>query len=253
MDFDGRIDLSGRAAIVTGASRGIGRRCAIALARCGASVLVNCRSRKDAAAEVAEEIRSHGAAARVHAGDLSAPGTASELIAAAMEEFGRLDILVNNAGILRHAPVMLMKDESWEETLGVNLTSAARCCREAVRPMMRNRWGRIINISSVAAILGDVQAAAYCASKAGLIGLTRALARELAASGITVNAVAPGYVETDMIADMPDKKKEALLKRIPQRRFAGAEDIAPVVCFLASDLASCVTGQVWNVDCGLTI
>jgi 3-oxoacyl-[acyl-carrier protein] reductase len=177
---------------------------------------------------------------------------ASSLVEAAVSQFGRLDILVNNAGITRDALILRMKDEEWDEVLGVNLKGAFNCARAAARTMVKNRYGRIINISSVAGLTGNVGQANYSAAKAGLIGFTKALAKELGSRNITVNAVAPGFITTEMTAGLKDEWKEKLLAQIPLNRFGTPEDVAEVVAFLASEAAGYITGQVIAVDGGMT-
>ena len=243
--------LAGKVALVTGASRGIGRAIALALARAGADVAVNYLANEGAASQTLEEIAKLGRTALAGKADVRDPQAVKALFAQILKEFGRVDILVNNAGVLKDAFVSFMKDEDWELVLGVSLKGAFHCIREASRIMMRQRGGRIINISSDAGLLGDAQRANYSAAKAGLIGLTKAVARELARSNVTVNAVAPGVIETDMIADMTPDRREAMVKRVPLARFGKPEDVAELVVFLASDDARYITGQVLCVDGGL--
>jgi len=244
-------NLAGKVALVTGGSRGIGRAIAIALAKAGADVAINYLANEGAAAQTVAEISGLGRSALALKADVRDPQAVKALIADVLKRFNRLDILVNNAGVLKDAFVSFMKDEDWELVVGVSLKGSFNCIREASRIMMRQRGGRIINISSDAGLLGDAQRANYSAAKAGLIGLTKAVARELARSSVTVNAVAPGVIETDMIADLTPERREAMLKRVPLSRFGKPEDVAELVAYLASDDARYITGQVVCVDGGL--
>ena len=244
-------NLAGKVALVTGGSRGIGRAIAIALAKAGADVAINYLANEGAAAQTVAEISGLGRSALALKADVRDPQAVKALIADVLKRFNRLDILVNNAGVLKDAFVSFMKDEDWELVVGVSLKGSFNCIREASRIMMRQRGGRIINISSDAGLLGDAQRANYSAAKAGLIGLTKAVARELARSSVTVNAVAPGVIETDMIADLTPERREAMLKRVPLARFGKPEDVAELVAYLASDDARYITGQVVCVDGGL--
>jgi len=243
--------LNGRAAIVTGASRGIGRAVALALAKEGAAVLVNYVGRADAAAEVAEAIRSAGGRALVYQADVAEPEEAEAMVKAAQAEFGKVDILVNNAGITRDNLIFRMKDEDWDAVLGTNLKGAFNCIKFAARIMFKNHYGRIINISSVVGLTGNSGQANYSAAKAGLVGLTKAMAKELGSRNITVNAVAPGFIDTEMTAQLPESVKEKMLAQVPLKRFGRPEEVAGLVVYLASDAAGYITGQTITIDGGM--
>jgi 3-oxoacyl-[acyl-carrier protein] reductase len=244
--------LSDRVAIITGGSRGIGRAIALTLAQKGAAVVVNYAASAGAAADVVDSIRSRGGRAIACKADVSDSGEAAGLVKEAQTQFGRVDILVNNAGVIRDNLILRLKDEDWETVLGINLKGAFNCARAAARGMLKNQYGRIINISSVSGIIGNTGQVNYCASKAGLLGLTKALAKELGSRNITVNAVAPGFITTEMTAGLPEDIKEKMLAQIPLRRFGGPEEIAELVAFLASDAAAYITGQTITVDGGMT-
>ncbi len=244
--------VEGKKALVTGASRGIGRAVSVALAAAGADVAINYSSDSGGAEETLRMVREKGVDAFIARADVSEYEGASSMFKDILARWGRLDILVNNAGITRDQLLARMKPDDWDSVLRVNLTGAFNCARLAARPMMRNRWGRIVNMASVAGIAGNPGQVNYSAAKAGLIGMTRTLARELGPFGVTVNAVAPGLVETGMIRDIPAKAKEDLMSRIPLGRVATVDDVAGSVMFLASDAGSYVTGHVLVVDGGLT-
>ncbi|HHU86960.1 MAG TPA: 3-oxoacyl-[acyl-carrier-protein] reductase [Peptococcaceae bacterium] len=244
--------LSDRVAIITGGSRGIGRAIALTLAQKGAAVVVNYAASAGAAADVVDSIRSRGGRAIACKADVSDSGEAAGLVKEAQTQFGRVDILVNNAGVIRDNLILRLKDEDWETVLGINLKGAFNCARAAARGMLKNQYGRIVNISSVSGIIGNTGQVNYCASKAGLLGLTKALAKELGSRNITVNAVAPGFITTEMTAGLPEDIKEKMLAQIPLRRFGGPEEIAELVAFLASDAAAYITGQTITVDGGMT-
>lgn len=245
------LDLTDRVAVVTGSSRGIGRAIAIKLASQGAKVVVNYHTSEDAAQEVVEQIKADGSEAiAVHA-DVKDAEQAKGLIDAALEAFGGLDILVNNVGVTRDALLMRMKEDDWDIVVDTNLKGTFNCTKVAQRPMIRQRYGRIINITSVSGIAGQVGQANYSASKAGVIGFTKAVAKELGIRNITVNAVAPGYVPTDQTANLPQELIDYILELTPLKRPGTAEEIANAVAFLASEEASYVSGQVLGVDGGM--
>lgn len=246
------MSLAGQVALVTGAARGIGRAVALALGQEGAAVAVNYARSADAAEAVAAEIRALGGDAVALQADVSLPEECRRLVEEVVGRWGRLDILVNNAGITRDTLLVRMRDEDWLQVLSTNLGGVFHCTREAARVMLRQRSGRIINVASVAAFAGNPGQANYAAAKAGVIGFTRVVARELGSRGITVNAVAPGYVETDMTRPLPDRLKEEVMARIPVGRFGQPEDVAAAVLFLASPSAGYITGQTLVVDGGLT-
>lgn len=247
------IDLSGRSAVVTGGSRGIGRAIALRLATQGADVAFSYRGNAAAAEETAAAIRALGRRALPVQGDVSDPETAEGLVKAALEAFGRVDILVNNAGITRDDLIMRMSIDAWREVLETNLFGAFYAIKAVTRPMLKARGGRIINITSVSGQAGQTGQANYSAAKAGLIGLTKATARELASRGITCNAVAPGFVLTELTQDLPQALQAEITARTPLGRFGTTEEIAAAVAFLASDEAAFITGQVLAVDGGLVM
>ena len=245
--------LEGKRALVTGASRGIGREVALRLAAEGASVAVNYQTGKTEAEGVAAEIGAAGGTAITVQADVSDAAQAAAAIAATQEALGGLDILVNNAGITRDNLVPRLSEEDWDAVLDTNLKGAFLCTKAALRPMLRQRSGRIINMSSVVAGTGNPGQANYAAAKAGLIGFTRTVAREVAGRGITVNAVAPGFIATRMVERIPEAQRGLVLERIPLGRFGTPEDVAACVAFLCSDDAGYITGQVLGVDGGLSL
>ncbi|HEY7331980.1 MAG TPA: 3-oxoacyl-[acyl-carrier-protein] reductase [Candidatus Limnocylindria bacterium] len=247
-------DLTGKVALVTGGSRGLGRAIALAFAEQGADVAVNYRGNADAASETAEAIRGSGRRAEVIQGDTSAGREACEaIVKAAMDAFGTVDILVNNAGITRDNLLMRMDAEEWDDVLSTNLSGPFWMTRAIARPMMKARSGRIINMSSAAGRMGNAGQANYAAAKAGLIGLTKTTARELASRGITCNAIAPGLIETDLTADLPEAATEAIRTLTPMGYVGSVEDVAAAAVYFASDEARYVTGQVIGVDGGMVM
>lgn len=245
--------LEGKKALVTGASRGIGRAIALALAAEGADVVINYAGNEAAAKAVAQEVEALGRKALVVQADISSNAAATSLVEQAVKAFGRLDILVNNAGITRDGLLMRMKEEDWDAVLTTNLKGVFNCTKAAVKYMMKQRSGHIVSISSVVGITGNAGQANYAAAKAGVIGFTKAVAKEVASRGINVNAVAPGFIKTDMTKVLSEKVVAGMESAIPLRRLGEPTDIAKAVVFLASDDANYITGQTLHVDGGMVM
>jgi 3-oxoacyl-[acyl-carrier protein] reductase len=247
------IDLTGKAALVTGGSRGIGKAIGLRLARQGADVAFSYRGNADAAKATADEIESIGTKALAIQGDVRDPASADTVVKGALDSFGKVDILVNNAGVTRDDLIMRMSEGAWREVLETNLFGAFWMTKAVTRPMLKARAGRIVNITSVSGQAGQMGQANYSSAKAGLIGLTKATARELASRGITVNAVAPGFVLTELTQDLPEALQAEITSRTPLGRFGTTEEVADAVAFLVSDEAGYITGQVLAVDGGLVM
>lgn len=245
--------LEGKVALVTGAGRGIGRQIALTLAECGADIILNYRGSKEAAEKTAEGITVLGREVLVYPCDVADSEAVKQMIENGTQKFGKIDILVNNAGITRDNLLMRMSEEEFDAVMDINLKGTFHCIRHIARQMIRQKSGRIISISSVSGVLGNAGQANYCASKAGIIGLTKSAAREFASRGITVNAVAPGFIDTEMTAVLSKGIQEDILSRIPMKQFGKVEDIAQTVAFLASDAARYITGQVISVDGGMAM
>ena len=246
-------DLAGKTAIVTGGSRGIGRAASLALADAGAYVIVNYRSNEDAARETLERLQAAGGAGEILAFDVADSDAVDAAIKAAVKRRGRLDILVNNAGISMDQLLVRVSRKELEQTWATNVNGALYCAKACVRSMMRNKWGRIINLSSIVAESGNAGQVVYSASKAAILGMTRTLAREYASRGITANAVAPGFIETDMTADLSDDARQGIVDQTPVGRIGRPEEVAAAVVFLASEEASYITGQVIRVNGGMQV
>ena len=247
------MNLTGKTAVVTGGSRGIGRAICLELARQGANVVLCYAGNEVMAAETVSACEALGVQAMALRCNVSDAGEVKALMDAALARFGRIDILVNNAGITRDGLLMMMKEDAFDAVLDTNLKGTFLCIKAVSRTMMKQRFGRIINLSSVVGLHGNAGQANYAASKAGVIGLTKSAAKELASRGITVNAVAPGFIDTDMTAALPEQTKSALLGTIPAGRLGSGEEVAKTIAFLASDAAAYITGQVLAVDGGMSM
>ncbi|SCY84908.1 3-oxoacyl-[acyl-carrier-protein] reductase [Alkaliphilus peptidifermentans] len=247
------MSLSGKTALVTGGSRGIGKAISKALAQAGANIIINYTSNKEAADKVVEEIEELGVKGLAVKANVADSNDVKGMMEEIEGHFDGVDILVNNAGITRDNLFMRMKDEEWQQVMDVNLNGIFFCTKAVIRRMMKQKYGKIINMSSVVGVMGNAGQANYCASKAGVIGLTKSLAKELAVKGINVNAIAPGFIDTDMTSVLTDNIKEELLSHIPLKRYGKPEDIANLVVFLSSENANYITGQVIHVDGGMAM
>jgi len=247
------MQLKGKTAIVTGSSRGLGKAIAWKLGNMGANIVLNGSPASTSLDATAEEFKAAGINVDVAKGDVKNPEDVENMVKTAMDAFGRIDILVNNAGITRDTLMLKMSEKDWDDVLNTNLKSAYLCTKAVSKIMLKQKSGKIINITSIAGIIGNAGQANYAASKAGLIGFTKSIAKEFAAKGIYCNAVAPGIIKTDMTDVLPDKVKEMYLNNIPLKRFGTPEEVANVVGFLASDDSNYITGQVINIDGGLVM
>ncbi|MCH1979035.1 3-oxoacyl-[acyl-carrier-protein] reductase [Lawsonibacter sp. OA9] len=247
------MNFTGKTAVVTGGSRGIGRAICLELARGGANVMLCYAGNEEAALDTVAACEALGAKAAAMRCDVSKTDEVKALVDAALQQFGAVHILVNNAGITRDGLLMTMKEDAWDQVLDTNLKGAFLTMKAVARTMMKQRYGRIVNLSSVVGLHGNAGQVNYAASKAGVIGMTKSLAKELASRGVTVNAVAPGFIDTDMTAALPQAARDALLPTIPAQRLGAAEEVAQAVAFLASDQAAYITGQVLAVDGGMSM
>ncbi|HLC30110.1 MAG TPA: 3-oxoacyl-[acyl-carrier-protein] reductase [Dehalococcoidia bacterium] len=247
------MELTGKAALVTGGSRGIGRATALELARQGARVAVNYMAQEAAANAVVAAIKEAGGEAFAVQADVGDATAVERMVETLQEHWGRVDILVNNAGINRDTLLMRMSEEDWDAVIRTDLKGPFLCTKAVLRPMLRQRWGRIINLSSIIGTRGNAGQANYAAAKAGLIGFTKSVAKEVASRNITVNALAPGWIESDMVASVPEAYRKEALARIPAGRFGTPEDVAATIAFLASEAASYITGQVLGIDGGMVL
>lgn len=243
--------LEGKVAIVTGASRGIGREIALTFASYGANIVVNYYGSEKKAREVADEIEAMGREVLLYQGDVADMDAAKAMVKETVKKFGRIDILVNNAGITKDNLLMAMKEEEFDQVIRTNLKGSFVCMKQVIRTMIKQKYGKIINLSSVSGRMGNAGQINYSAAKAGIIGMTKSLAREVGSRGITVNAIAPGFIDTDMTAVLKEDVKEAIMSEIPLKRMGQPRDIAQAAAFLASDNASYITGQVISVDGGM--
>ncbi len=249
----GKSDISGRFALVTGASKGIGRASALRLGEQGVNVAVNYNRSQAEAEATADVLKSEGVDAFIVKGDVGSLDEVSSMVDEVTERFGQIDILVNNAGIISDSLLIRMSDKAWEDVINTNLNGTFYCTRAVLRGMIRRRWGRIINIGSVVGIRGNIGQVNYSASKAGIIGFTKALAKEVASRSITVNTVTPGYINTDTVDVLPQATKDRIMTWIPQGHFGEVDDVAHMVAFIASEKAKYMTGQVVSVDGGMAI
>jgi 3-oxoacyl-[acyl-carrier protein] reductase len=247
------LDLTGRVALVTGGGRGIGRAIAQALAASGAAVTINYKGNAAAAEETVAAITAAGGKAAAVQADVSESADVERLVKSVLDAHGKIDILVNNAGITRDTLLMRMKDEDFDAVINTNLRGVYLCTKAVLRPMTKQRSGRIVNLSSVIGIIGNAGQANYAAAKAGIIGFTKATAREIASRGVTVNAIAPGFIETEMTGVLSEEMKKGILEQIPLGRFGSPADVAGLVCFLASDAGAYMTGQTFAVDGGMVM
>ncbi|HWQ89421.1 MAG TPA: 3-oxoacyl-[acyl-carrier-protein] reductase [Desulfitobacteriaceae bacterium] len=245
--------LDGRVAVVTGAARGIGKAIVLELAAAGATVVINDIGNLDKAEETVQEITAAGGRAMVVQADISQASEVDRLVSTVIQEYGKIDILVNNAGIARDNLLMRMKEADWDTVMNINLKSVFLCTKAVSKGMLKQRSGAIVNIASVVGIMGNAGQANYAAAKAGIIGFTKSMAKELASRGVRVNAVAPGYIATDMTAKLPEEVKKEFIKGIPLGRIGSAEDVAKAVLFLVSPAASYMTGQTLSVDGGMAM